>query len=178
MGPIIYEFKDHRKTACPPSIVLRRMGHRGGGSEPVNAYESFEFTEKPVKKKRCVFMVSTNESRFSERVFDKTKALENVGGDMVLLKEIIGIFLDDFPNQMKQTREGISAGDAKAVEHAAHSLKGSVANFAAKRAYEAAYRLEVLGKEGNLEETNEALGDLEKEIKSLKDALDGAVKGA
>jgi two-component system sensor histidine kinase/response regulator len=123
-------------------------------------------------------MVSTNESKFSEQVFDKTKAIENLGGDMDLLKEIIEIFLDDFPNQMKQIREGILAGDAEAVEHAAHSLKGSVANFAAKRAYDAAYRLEVLGREGNLGEANEALGDLEKEIEGLKDGLDAAVEGA
>jgi two-component system sensor histidine kinase/response regulator len=122
-------------------------------------------------------MTSTNESKFSEQVFDMTEALENVGGDMDLLKEIIEIFLDDFPNQMKQIREGILAGDAKAVEHAAHSLKGSVANFAAKRAYDKAYCLEVLGREGNLGEANEAFGDLEKEIKEMKDALDAAVKG-
>lgn len=121
-------------------------------------------------------MTSTNESKFSEQVFDKTKALENLGGDMDLLKEIIEIFLDDFPNQMKQIREGILEGDAEAVEHAAHSLKGSVANFAAKRAYDAAYRLEVLGREGNLGEANEALVNLEKEIEEMKDALDAAVK--
>ncbi|MBW2343859.1 MAG: Hpt domain-containing protein [Deltaproteobacteria bacterium] len=123
-------------------------------------------------------MTSTNESKFAEQVFDMTEALENVGGDMDLLKEIIEIFLEDYPNQMNQIREGILTGDAKAVEHAAHSLKGSVANFAAKRTYDAAYRLEVLGREGNLEEANEALGDLEKEIEAMKDGLDAAVKGA
>jgi HPt (histidine-containing phosphotransfer) domain-containing protein len=133
--------------------------------------------KNPAKKKRSFFMVSTNGSKFSEQVFDKAKALENLGGDMDLLKEIIGIFLDDFPNQMKQIREGILTGDAKAVEHAAHSLKGSVANFAAKRAYDAAYRLEVMGREVNLGKANEALGDLEKEVEGLKDALDAAVKG-
>jgi HPt (histidine-containing phosphotransfer) domain-containing protein len=122
-------------------------------------------------------MTSTNESKFSEQVFDKTEALENLGGDMDFLKEIIEIFLNDFPNQMKQIREGILEGDAEAVEHAAHSLKGSVANFAAKRTYDAAYRLEVLGREGNLGEANEALVNLEKEIEEMKDALDAAVKG-
>jgi HPt (histidine-containing phosphotransfer) domain-containing protein len=123
-------------------------------------------------------MTSTNESKVSAQVFDKTKAIENLGGDMDLLKEIIGIFLEDYPNQMKQIREGILAGDAEAVEHAAHSMKGSVSNFAAKRAYDAAYRLEVLGREGNLGEANEALGDLEKEIEGLKDGLDAAVESA
>jgi two-component system sensor histidine kinase/response regulator len=121
-------------------------------------------------------MTSTNERKFSEQIFDKTKALENLGGDMDLLKEIIEIFLDDFPNQIKQIREGILTGDAEVVEHAAHSLKGSVANFAAKRAYDAAYRLEVLGREGNLGEANEALGDLDKEIEEMKNALNELVE--
>lgn len=122
-------------------------------------------------------MVSANEKKFSEQVFDKTKALENVGGDMDLLKEIIEIFLDDYPNQMKQIREGILSGDAKAVEHAAHSLKGSVANFAAKRAYDAAYRFEVLGREENLGEAKEALADLDREIRELDVAMNEAIKG-
>jgi two-component system sensor histidine kinase/response regulator len=121
-------------------------------------------------------MTSTNERKFSEQIFDKTKALENLGGDMDLLKEIIEIFLDDFPNQIKQIREGILTGDAEVVEHAADSLKGSVANFAAKRAYDAAYRLEVLGREGNLGEANEALGDLDKEIEEMKNALNELVE--
>ncbi|MBW1797784.1 MAG: Hpt domain-containing protein [Deltaproteobacteria bacterium] len=122
-------------------------------------------------------MTSTNETKFSEQVFDMTKALENVGGDMDLLKEIIEIFLEDYPNQMKQIREGISSGDAVVLEHAAHSLKGSVANFAAKRAYDAAYRLEVLGREGDLGEANEALGDLDREIRELDAAMNEAIKG-
>ena len=123
-------------------------------------------------------MTSKSKSKFSEQVFDMTEALENVGGDMDLLKEIIEIFLEDFPKQMKEIQEGIDKGDAHVVERAAHSLKGSVANFAAKRAHEAAYRLEVLGREVNLGEANEALADLEKEIEGLKGALDSAVKSA
>lgn len=123
-------------------------------------------------------MTSKSESKFSEQVFDMTEALENMGGDMDLLKEIIEIFLEDFPNQMREIQEGIDKGDAHVVERAAHSLKGSVANFAAGRAREAAYRLEVLGREGNLGEADEALADLEKEIEGLKGALDSAVKGA
>ena len=120
-------------------------------------------------------MTSTNESEFSEQVFDMTEALENVGEDMDLLKEIIEIFLKDFPNQMEQIQEGILAGDSNAVEQAAHSLKGSVANFAAGRAREAAYRLEVLGREGNLGEAKEALADLEREIGDLEAAMNAVL---
>lgn len=120
-------------------------------------------------------MTSTKQNQFSKQVFDLDEALENIGGDMDLLKEILEIFLDDYPNQMEQIQEGILAGDSKAVEQAAHSLKGSVANFAAGRAREAAYRLEVLGREGNLGEAKEALADLEREIGDLAAAMNAVL---
>ena len=120
-------------------------------------------------------MTSTKQNQFSEQVFDMTEALENVGEDMDLLKEILEIFLDDYPNQIKQIQEGILASDSKVVEQAAHSLKGSVANFAASRAREAAYRLEVLGREGNLGEAKEALADLEREIGDLAAAMNAVL---
>ena len=120
-------------------------------------------------------MTSTKQNQFSKQVFNLDEALENMGGDMDLLKEIIEIFFKDFPNQMEQIQEGILAGDSKAVEQAAHSLKGSVANFAAGRAREAAYRLEVLGREGNLGEAKEALADLEREIGELKAAMNAVL---
>ncbi len=120
-------------------------------------------------------MTSTMQNQFSKQVFDLDEALENIGGDMDLLKEILEIFLDDYPNQMEQIQKGILAGDSKAVEQAAHSLKGSVANFAAGRAREAAYRVEVLGREGNLGEAKEALADLEREIGELEAAMNAAL---
>ena len=122
-------------------------------------------------------MTSTKQNQFSKQVFDLDEALENIGGDMDLLKEILEIFLDDYSNQMEQIQEGILAGDSNAVEQAAHSLKGSVANFAAKRAHEAAYRLEVLGREENLGEAKEALADLDREIRELDAAMNEAIKG-
>ena len=50
---------------------------------------------------------------------------------------------------------------------AAHSLKGSVGNFGAKRAYDAAYQLEKLGKEEKMGDAAVALTKLEKEFKTL-----------
>jgi HPt (histidine-containing phosphotransfer) domain-containing protein len=113
-------------------------------------------------------------------VFDVSKALEVVDGDTELFEEITDLFLENFPENITRIREGVTNGDAGALERAAHSLKGSVANFSAKRAFDAAYKLEVIGKEGKLEGAGAALSDLEKEMRDLeavlKEALAGDVK--
>jgi len=68
---------------------------------------------------------------------------------------------------MAKIKESIAEGDAYALEHAAHSLKGSVGNFGAKRAHEAVYHLEKLGREEKMSDAAEALSHLEKEFKTL-----------
>jgi HPt (histidine-containing phosphotransfer) domain-containing protein len=54
----------------------------------------------------------------------------------------------------------------------AHAQKGSVGNSAARRAYDAAYRLEHMGRKGGLTEAHGALADLRKELDALQQALE------
>ena len=51
------------------------------------------------------------------------------------------------PKLLDGIRGAAERGDAQGMERAAHKLKGSVANFAAPAAYDAALRLEVMGRE-------------------------------
>ena len=82
---------------------------------------------------------------------DLSAALSRVGGDEELLKEIAEIFLDQCPEALHDVRAAVEANDHEALQHAAHSLKGSVGNFGAQQAFEAAYRLEQNGpKSGNV----------------------------
>ena len=96
---------------------------------------------------------------------------------MELFKEIADLFLENLPDNIAQIKEGIAKGDANALEQAAHSLKGSVGNFGARRAFDAAYRLEVIGREGILAEADSALSELEKELKDLEAAMKEALLG-
>ena len=120
---------------------------------------------------------SKNNRPATKDVFDLSKALEVVDGDMEFFKEIAELFLENLPDNIAQIREGIGKSDTHAVERAAHSLKGSVGNFGAKRAFEAAYRLEVLGREGRLAEAEGALPELEREFKNLEAAMKEASSG-
>ena len=67
----------------------------------------------------------------------------------------------------------------KTMERAAHALKGSVANFAAPAAYDAALRLEVMGRAGHLDQAPEGLRRLESALEALRPLLrnlDGSMK--
>jgi len=102
---------------------------------------------------------------------DLSVALARVGGDMELLREIAQIFLDQCPDALGEIREAIETGDAHALEQAAHALKGSVANFGAENACAAAYKLEAMGRTGELNGSNGALQDLEAALSRLKPEL-------
>jgi PAS domain S-box-containing protein len=100
--------------------------------------------------------------------FDLTAALERVDGDLDLMKELAGLFLGECPQRMAEIRQAISCRDGPGLQRAAHYFKGSVGNFGAHRAYEAAGRLERDGRDlewGRVEQDwtalEEAIGQLE-----------------
>jgi PAS domain S-box-containing protein len=77
--------------------------------------------------------------------FDMAAALDRVDGDTELLKELAGLFLGECPQWMAEIRQAIDQRDATKLHQAAHTLKGSVGNFGARAAFEAAQRLETDG---------------------------------
>jgi two-component system sensor histidine kinase/response regulator len=105
-------------------------------------------------------------------IFDKTVALSRVGGDVELLREIAVLFLDDYPKSLSDLHEAIASRDARRVERAAHGLKGSVSNFGANSAVEAALRLESLGRAQELAEVEQVFHTLELALAALRPELE------
>jgi two-component system sensor histidine kinase/response regulator len=103
---------------------------------------------------------------------DRDVALSRVGGDAELLKEIAQLFLEDYPKSMEDLRRAALSGDAKCLERAAHGLKGSVANFGAAAAVEAALTLETMGRARNLAEVEQVLRSLELALAALRPELE------
>jgi HPt (histidine-containing phosphotransfer) domain-containing protein len=108
----------------------------------------------------------------NEIVFDKAVALSRVGGDLELLKEIAVLFLEDYPKSLSELRAAIEAGDAKGVERTAHGLKGSVSNFGAEPAVNAALQLETMGRARQLVEVEQVLHSLELALAALRPELE------
>ncbi len=106
------------------------------------------------------------------RQLDESLALSRVGGDVELLKEVIELFLSDYPNTFEKIKIAVAASDATALEHHAHSLKGSVSTFGADRAFEAAFALEKQGRNGDLRGAQEGLLQLEQALQALRPELE------
>ncbi len=103
--------------------------------------------------------------------FDKSKTLERVDGDLELLKELVALFLEDCPELLGHIKEAIQNRDAQALQHSAHTLKGSVGNFCAEFAFDAAYKLEMMGRDEDFFQAEAALTVLEQELGRLNPVL-------
>lgn len=102
---------------------------------------------------------------------DEALALSRVGGDFELLREVVGLFLDDYPQAIEKLRKAVAANDSSGVEHHAHSLKGSVSTFGATDVFESALALEKQGRGGNLSNAADNLTRLENALKALRPEL-------
>ena len=96
-----------------------------------------------------------------ENALDRQLALSRVGGDQELLREIAVLFIDECPRALAEIRDAVGCRDAVKLENAAHALKGSVANFGARDAVEAAFRLEQMGRAKEMTEAEGMLRVLE-----------------
>lgn len=104
-------------------------------------------------------------------LISKDELLDRVGGDEELLREIADIFLSEYPALIEEIRSAISERDARKLERSAHTLKGSVANFGAEEATQAAFELEKLGRVACLDQAPDALFALESHFRVLQPEL-------
>ena len=99
---------------------------------------------------------------------DLNELEEIMDGDQALLRECFGDFIAELPQRLRDIRSSIDNEDTTALGRTAHRLKGSLKYLAAGPAAEAAYRLEMIGKTGTLDQSEEAFTELTEECERLK----------
>ena len=109
--------------------------------------------------------------------FEWDAALESVGGDEAMLRELAEMFFTECPKLMEQIREHIAGADGPELRRAAHTLKGSAHVFGAEEVAGAAHRLEEIGREEAFADAEEALALLEDEVTRLLPALRTKIYG-
>jgi HPt (histidine-containing phosphotransfer) domain-containing protein len=92
--------------------------------------------------------------------WNRSAALEIVGGDESLLNEMVQLFLVESPKLVDQMEQALVHNDPRLLELAAHCLKGELRYLAVPEAGEAADKLEAAGRTGEMESTWDLLADL------------------
>ena len=95
---------------------------------------------------------------------DLSTALSATDGDVDLLREVIGSFLDEYPKLLIELANAIELGDFARVRRASHTIKGTLRIFGDLSAREIAGELEEMGK-------TECLTLADAKCKSLKLSL-------
>jgi PAS domain S-box-containing protein len=145
-------------------------GMDGYLTKPLQAPQLFEVMEQLIPGSAPVAGM-VNDPELSGVAFSYDAILRRVEGDQELLQEIIGMFFAETPRLLATIQESIVRGDGKALQQAAHSLKGVVSSFDAQTARDAALRLEVVGRSEDWAAAEPAWAQLEKEIAHLTQAL-------
>jgi HPt (histidine-containing phosphotransfer) domain-containing protein len=112
----------------------------------------------------------------AEPVFSKATALAYTGGDRTLLREVVQLFLSNYPKQLEDLRQAVEGAEGLAVHRAAHAIKGALATLGAERALALARRLEAMGSANQLAGARDACRAFEGELEALKRSLRALIK--
>jgi CheY-like chemotaxis protein len=135
-------------------------------SKPIDSEKLFNAIEKltgDLGKPDTIEGIST--------ALDQELLLKAFDGDWDFLKEVVDVFLSDYPSLIDDLRRSHKNGDSDTLMRAAHSLKGMLKNFQAEPAAEAAYELEKKGKADTFDGVPEAIENLAGQVTQLDQAL-------
>lgn len=95
-------------------------------------------------------------------IIDLDELKEIMDNDMELIKECFDEFRKEWSDSFGDVASAVKAKDASQLDEAAHKLKGTLRYLAAEQAQQAAYDLELAGKEKHFEGLEGKLAVLKK----------------
>jgi HPt (histidine-containing phosphotransfer) domain-containing protein len=102
---------------------------------------------------------------------DGRELLKRVGDDREFLTELVNLFREEGPKQLGKIKTALEKKDAAEVLRGAHSLRGTLANLAARSAADLTAGIEHAAKSEDLPRAEVALQSLELEMARVLDAL-------
>ena len=107
--------------------------------------------------------------------FDHDSALATVGGNVELLGEIVGLFLDDCPRLFSEMELAIDRSDAPNLKRLAHTVRGVASNFALPAVVDAARELESKAKDETWGTIRGSYDELRQGLDRVRPALEAVV---
>lgn len=121
-----------------------------------------------------IFAMSEYDSRLDQlksSSFDPRALWERLDGDAELLRELVEIFVDEYPGLLQSIATGIDQQSYDDVKKFSHKLKGSALQFSGTGVSALAASLEQLGQEQSLEGAGEIFSRLKEETAALVESL-------
>ncbi len=106
--------------------------------------------------------------KMEKKLLDLETALERLGGDKEFLIELLQELLQQVEEELPKLKKAIEEQNYDEVRSMAHGLKGAAANLGADKAMEVFFKLEMMGKEQNLDGASEALEEAQRLNAELK----------
>ncbi len=152
-------------------------------SKPLNRKEMFSVIEKWVKaslteSRPAREKASSGIGASRNSPIDLDSALERTGGDREFLNELIGMFLENTPEQINSLAGAAQKGDVESIEGSAHSIKGSASNRSADSIAFLAEAIEKMARSGDISTISPILEKLKDEMKRLTKHIQATKQGA
>jgi HPt (histidine-containing phosphotransfer) domain-containing protein len=135
-------------------------------SKPIDSDKLFEAIEKLTKAPAVAKSVAAHSV-----MVDNVLLIKAFDGDWNFFKEVVEIFLADYPRLLDNLRKSLKEGDCDMFMRSAHSLKGMLKNFRAENAAEVAFDLEKKGQEADLNGVQADIESLAAQIAEVDKAL-------
>ena len=179
---------------------IRKLEEQGGGRVPIIAMTAYategdrercltagmdDYVSKPISAsklfKAIKVLIAPEESAPSEDepksdAFNKDGLMKSFKNDHSLLKELVEIFINDYPQMLTTLRKSLETTDAKTFSRTAHSLKGMLRNFQAEAAADTAFDLEKRGEQEKLDGVDQIVETLANELDNVAQKLKDLVK--
>jgi len=147
------EQEQARGTAHLPVIAMTAHAMTGD-RERCLAAGMDNYISKPIRSHDLFATIEATLDRCAPAAaaIDWSVALETVGGDRPLLREIVDAFLQEAPPLLAELRAAADAADGERLRRTAHTLKASLRYLGAQQLADQAFALETHGREGHVVE--------------------------
>jgi len=146
-------------------------------SKPIDPHVLFKVIEKWARSQTATYFSPGEYGRDTEgetkenvcvtSPVDMDSAMTRFDHDAAFFRTMLEQFLENVPNQLSALEDAARSGDADAVEHFSHNIKGVAGMLSAHKVYSAALKIEEKGRNKDLADIEASLHDLETGIAEL-----------
>ncbi|SET50139.1 CheY chemotaxis protein or a CheY-like REC (receiver) domain [Natronincola peptidivorans] len=167
----IREMERHRKQYTP--IIAMTASDTSKEKQKCIEAGMDEYIKKPITEATLWSVIQQILFANNNEIIGLEKVLDNLDGDIELLKELMGDFISkEYAGLLiQEIKNAIDLKDSKALYKKAHKLKGAAACLNIQSIYQSALKLEELGKLEQMNDCENLFNILSKDYESIKDTF-------